>query len=77
MATPHSSTELTSRGKVVLCLAGLAAGAAWIGGDENARLAAAMLAAPILIDFVAKQRRLHFTGVRLAARRSRQDGHRL
>lgn len=70
MATPHSSTELTSRGKVFLCLAGLAAGAAWIGGDENARLAAAMLAAPILIDFVAKQRRLHFTGVRLAARRT-------
>jgi hypothetical protein len=70
MATPHSSIDLTPRGKVVLWLAGLAAGAAWIGGDDNARLAASMLAAPILIDFVAKQRHLHFTSVRLAARRT-------
>lgn len=70
MATPNSSIELTPRGKVVLWLAGLAAGAAWIGGDENARLAAAMLAAPLLIDFVAKQRRLHFTSVRVSARRT-------
>lgn len=70
MATPNSSVELTPRGKIVLWLAGLAAGAAWIGGDDNARLAAAMLAAPILIDFVAKQRRLHFTHVRVASRRT-------
>lgn len=70
MATPHSSIELTPRGKVVLWLAGLAAGAAWLGGDDNARLAAAMLAAPLLIDFVAKQRRLHFTGIRVAPRRT-------
>lgn len=70
MATPHTSIELTPRGKVILWLAGLAAGAAWLGGDNNARLAASMLAAPILIDFVAKQRRLHFTGVRVAPRRT-------
>lgn len=70
MATPNSSIELTPRGKVVLWLASLASGAAWIGGDDNARLAAAMLAAPILIDFVAKQRRLHFTQVRVAPRRT-------
>ena len=70
MATPNSSIELTSRGKVVLWLASLAAGAAWLGGDDHARLAASMLAAPILIDFVAKQRRLHFTKVRVAPRRT-------
>ena len=68
MATPNSSLELTARGKVVLWLAGLASGAAWLGGDSNARLAAAMLAAPIVVDFVAKQRRLHFTSVRVAPR---------
>ena len=65
MATPNTTLELTARGKVVLWLAGLAAGAAWLGGDENARLAAAMLAAPLVVDFVAKQRRLHHTSVRV------------
>ncbi len=68
MATPNTTLELTARGKVVLWLAGLAAGAAWLGGDENARLAAAMLAAPLVVDFVAKQRRLHHTSIRVAPR---------
>lgn len=70
MATPSSSLELTPRGKIVLWLTGLAAGAAWLGGDPNARLAAAMLAAPLLLDFLAKQRRLHHTRVRVAPRRT-------
>ena len=68
MATPNSSLELTPRGKIVLWLAALAGGAAWLGGDENARIAAALLAAPVVVDFVAKQRRLHFTAIHLAPR---------
>lgn len=68
MATPNSTLEVTARGKIVLWLAALAGGAAWLGDDENARLAAAMLAAPLVVDFVAKQRRLHFTSIRLAPR---------
>ena len=70
MATPGSSFEVTARGKVVMWLAGLAAGAAWLGGNDDARLAAAMLTAPLLVDFVAKQRRLHFTSVQVAPRRT-------
>ena len=70
MATSSSTVELTLRGRVVAWLATLAAGAAWIGGDGNARLAAAMLAAPLLVDFVAKQRRLQHTEIRLAPRRT-------
>ena len=68
MATPHSSLELTTRGKVTLWLAGLSCGAAWLGGDDHARVVAAMLAAPAIVDFVAKQRRLHLTSVRVAPR---------
>ena len=70
MATPNSSIELTARGKVVLWLGCLAAGAAWLGGDGDARLAAAILAAPLLIDFVAKQRHLHFTKIKVTPRRT-------
>lgn len=70
MATSSSSVELTLRGKVVAWLTALAAGAAWLGDDANARLAAAMLAAPLVVDFVAKQRRLHHTEVQVAARRA-------
>lgn len=70
MATPGSSTEMTLRGRVVAWLAGLAAGAAWLGDDANARLAAAMLTAPLLVDFVVRQRRLHETAIRLAPRRT-------
>ena len=68
MATPNSSLELTPRGKAVVWLAVLAGGAAWLGDDENARVAAALLAAPVVVDFVAKQRRLHFTTIRVAPR---------
>ena len=68
MATPNSTLEWTARGRTVAWLAALAGGAAWLGGDENARLAAAMLAAPVVVDFVAKQRRLHYTAVRVAPR---------
>ena len=70
MATPHSSIELTGRGKTLLWLAGISAGIAWISGDHNARIAAAILAAPILVDFVARQRRLHLTRIHIAPRRT-------
>ncbi|MEC8651372.1 MAG: DUF58 domain-containing protein [Planctomycetota bacterium] len=68
MATPNSSLELTTRGKIALWLSALAGSAAWISDDENARVAAAMLATPLVVDFVAKQRRLHFTSIRVAPR---------
>lgn len=70
MAIPSTSTELTMRGRVVAWLAALAAGASWLGGDANARLAAAMLVAPLVVDFVGKQRRLHATELRVGTRRT-------
>jgi hypothetical protein len=67
---PQTTTlELTMRGRVVAWLAALAAGAAWLGDDPNARLAAALLTAPLLVDLVLRQRRLHATEVRVQARR--------
>ena len=68
MATPNSSLELTARGKVALWLSALAGGASWLSDDADARVAAAMLAAPVVVDFVAKQRRLHLTSIRVAPR---------
>jgi hypothetical protein len=70
MTTRRSIVEWTLRGRVVASLAALGIGAAWIGDDANARVAAAMLAAPLLVDFVMKQRRLHQTEIRIAARRT-------
>lgn len=70
MAIASTTNELTLRGRVLLGLAAIASGAAWIGGDANARLAAAMLAAPVLVDFAARQRRLHAAVVRVAPRRT-------
>ncbi len=70
MATTHHNVELTHRGRFLAMLAALAAGAAWLGGDTNARLAAAMLTAPLLVDFVCKQRRLQHTEVLLGTRRT-------
>lgn len=70
MATPGTTNELTLRGRVLLGLALVAGGAAWIGGDANARLAAAMLAAPVLVDFAARQRRMHAIAVQVAPRRT-------
>ncbi|MCR9246166.1 MAG: DUF58 domain-containing protein [bacterium] len=70
MAASHGSIELTMRGRVLAWLAGLAGAAAWLGEDPNARIAAALLAAPLLVDFVAKQRRMHETKVRIAPRRT-------
>lgn len=70
MGIPTSTLEFTLRGRIVAWLAALAATAAWLGDNANARVAAAMLAAPLLIDFACKQRRLHETRIRVLARRT-------
>ncbi|MFO1076718.1 MAG: DUF58 domain-containing protein [Planctomycetota bacterium] len=70
MATSDTTIELTMRGRVMAWLAALATAAAWLGEDQNARVAAALLAAPLLVDFLTKQRRLHATEIRVAARRT-------
>ena len=44
--------EVSIRGRLALLLLHLAAGAAWLSGDDEARIAAAMLAAPLLVDLV-------------------------
>ncbi len=69
MAEPASTVEFTPRGRVVAWLAALATGAAWLGNDPNARLAAALLAAPLLLDLLLRQRRLQDTELRLGPRR--------
>ncbi|MCA8964535.1 MAG: hypothetical protein H6838_04370 [Planctomycetes bacterium] len=68
MAATHHNIELTHRGRVLALLAGLAAAAAWLGDDANARIAAALLAAPLLVDFVKKQRHLHHTEIGVGKR---------
>ncbi len=70
MATSSTNIELTLRGRVLAGLGAAAACAAWLGDDANARLAAALLLAPLLIDFLAKQRRLHQTELRVGPRRT-------
>lgn len=68
MAVTHHNIELTHRGRVLAMLAGLAAAAAWLGDDANARLAAALLTAPLVVDFVTKQRHLQHTEVGVGTR---------
>lgn len=62
--------EILPRGRLALVLLHLAAGAAWLSGDDNARLAASMLAAPILVDLVAKLLTRPRLELRLRARRT-------
>lgn len=65
--TPGKTTvELTMRGRLLVLLACLALFAAWLSGEANARLAAALLLAPLLVDFALVPRRLH--RLRLAVR---------
>lgn len=70
MVASQSTIELTLRGRVLAWLAALATAAAWLGEDPNARVAAALLAAPLVVDFALKQRRLHTTAIHLGARRT-------
>jgi uncharacterized protein (DUF58 family) len=70
MAATHHGIEWTPRGRVVGALAALALVAAWLGGHDRARLAAALLAAPVAVDFVLKQRHLHRVAIRVARRQT-------
>lgn len=70
MASGRTSIRFTLRGRVVAWLVVLTAGAAWVGGDANARLAAALLGAPLLVDWLWKPRRLHRTALQVANRRT-------
>ena len=70
MATSSTTLELTLRGRVLAGLGSAAGFAAWLGDDPNARLAAALLLAPLLVDFLLKPRRLHRCDVRVAPRRT-------
>lgn len=70
MAGIERSTELTPRGRVLLWLAALAGGAAWLGGESSARLAAALLVGPLVIDFLARQRHLRTVSIEVAPRRT-------
>ncbi|MFM1871791.1 MAG: hypothetical protein RL398_1213 [Planctomycetota bacterium] len=68
MAATHYRVELTHRGRVLGLIAAVAAAAAWLAEDADARLAAALLAAPLLVDFVLKQRGLHLVEIAVAKR---------
>ncbi|MBM4060613.1 MAG: DUF58 domain-containing protein [Planctomycetes bacterium] len=70
MATSSTALEPTLRGRVLLLLGLAAAAAAWLGDDPHARLAAALLLAPVLVDLAAKPRRLHATELRIGPRRT-------
>lgn len=43
--------SITPRGQLAVALFHLAAGVAWLSGDASVRLAASLLAAPVLLDF--------------------------
>lgn len=62
--------ELTPRGRLCLVLLHLTAGAAWLTGDDNARLAASLLAAPVAVDWIVKRLRTPRLALRIAPRRT-------
>jgi uncharacterized protein (DUF58 family) len=66
----QGAIELTARGRLCLILLHLTAGAAWLTGDDNARLAASVLAAPFLVDLLFKALRAPRLGLTLAPRRT-------
>lgn len=68
MATPQQSIELTLRGRAMAALSGLSLLGAWLSGDPSVQLAAALLTAPLLVDFAWKPRVLSQLALRVAAR---------
>ncbi|MBK8976248.1 MAG: DUF58 domain-containing protein [Planctomycetes bacterium] len=62
--------ELTPRGRIALVLLHLTAGAAFLTGDDNARLAASLIAAPLLIDVAVKLLRRPRVELTVAQRRT-------
>ncbi len=66
----QTKIELTARGRICLLLLNLTAAAAWLTGDDSARLAASMLAAPFFVDLLHKHLRRPVLEFHLAARRT-------
>ncbi len=71
-AAPGTRTrlELMPRGRVVLVLLHLALAAAWLGDDDHARIAASLLATPLLVDLWTKLRHRPDPSLRIGARRT-------
>jgi uncharacterized protein (DUF58 family) len=69
-APGRTAVELTMRGRLLVLLASLALFAAWFSGDANARLAAALLLAPLLVDFALVPRHLHRVQMAVRPRRT-------
>ena len=70
MATPGQTTEMTARGRAVAGLAALALLGSWLSGDPSVRLAAALLSAPLLVDFACQQRSLGSMRIHVCPRRT-------
>lgn len=70
MASPHKGIELTARGRVTAALAAASLLGAWLSGDGNVRLAAALLTAPLVVDLAQKARTLGAVTVQVAPRRT-------
>ncbi len=66
----QTKIELTARGRICLLLLNLTAAAAWLTGDDSARLAASMLAAPFFVDYLHKRLRRPELDIHIAPRRS-------
>jgi uncharacterized protein (DUF58 family) len=62
--------ELMPRGRVVLVLLHLALAAAWLGEDDHARIAASLLATPLLVDLWTKLRNRPDVRLRIGPRRT-------
>ena len=69
MTSANGKTQLTIRGRIVLVLASLALGGAWMTDDEHARLAAALLLAPLIVDGIWKSVRMPPVAVTATTRR--------
>ncbi|GAB4152207.1 MAG: hypothetical protein Fur0037_20970 [Planctomycetota bacterium] len=58
MSEALESRDLTASGKVLLLLSTMALAGGWLAGDDHARLASALLGAPLLLDYLLKPRGL-------------------
>jgi hypothetical protein len=70
MPASRRSLEPTARGRILLALAGASVLGAWLSGDPNVRLAAALLTAPLVVDLARKPRGLAAVAVHVAPRRT-------
>lgn len=70
MAEARSTLELTARGRVLAGLAAASLLGAWLSEDPNVRIAAALLVAPLLVDFAATPRSLGALRLHVGPRRT-------